>query len=369
MQVRVPEWFYWGSDRAVNATDRRKVFNTNLSVLIALVTMTFYDLVYAASGNAALWKVVQITPAFYVSFLAIPWINRYLNARLASWLFCITLTVLAHVVMWVGQGTYVAFHYHLVLFALAPTMFLPLKQWGAVLFFFGLDIGTYLIAEHGGVTPDPAMLDLPTWLVTGLRACHLLTSMFTLLFIVWLSEYAASDNEAQLEALSTTDPLTGIPNRRHLFQVLDSEWGRSARHQCPMAVAMIDVDRFKKYNDHYGHQAGDECLRSVARALRDSLRRSGDFVARYGGEEFVIVMPDTDQASALHKATTVCAAIRALNLPHAQSEFEWVTVSVGVAAAVPQPDGHINNLLQSADAALYQAKQAGRNQAVAATST
>ncbi|MFC4157911.1 diguanylate cyclase [Chitinimonas lacunae] len=160
------------------------------------------------------------------------------------------------------------------------------------------------------------------------------------------------------------DGLTGVANRRHFDERLDSEWRRCARSQSPLALIMADVDFFKRYNDCYGHQAGDECLQKVAAVLKDSLNRSADLVARYGGEEFACILPDTDQPGALALAWTMEKAVRALALPHQCSDVaKVVTISLGVSAMVPQPSSaEAALLIQQADAQLYRAKQSGRAQ-------
>ncbi len=170
----------------------------------------------------------------------------------------------------------------------------------------------------------------------------------------------------KLEALSATDGLTGIANRRRFDDVLSSEWIRSARIGQPLALAMLDIDWFKNFNDDYGHQAGDECLRSVASLLASSLCRTGDLVARYGGEEFVFIAPATDGNSALIMAQKLCRDLQVLALTHEQSPYGCVTVSVGVAAMVPGEAEVPEMLLKAADNALYRAKAKGRNQAVLA---
>jgi two-component system, sensor histidine kinase LadS len=147
--------------------------------------------------------------------------------------------------------------------------------------------------------------------------------------------------------------------------VLQTEWQRMQRAQQPLALVMLDVDWFKRYNDHYGHPAGDQCLREVATAIA-AVGRGSDMVARYGGEEFVLVAPATDAEQALALAQRACAAVQVLALPHAGSDFGHVTLSCGVAAVVPQPGQDSAQLLRAADAALYRAKHQGRNQAVAA---
>jgi len=170
----------------------------------------------------------------------------------------------------------------------------------------------------------------------------------------------------KLEALSTTDELTGIANRRRFDAKLLSEWSRAARLGQPLALAVLDVDWFKKYNDHYGHQRGDECLRIIAEVLSANICRSGDLVARYGGEEFVFIAPTTDGAIALNMAWKICEALQSLALPHEMSGFGWVTASIGVAAIVPEQKLSPDMLIKAADEALYRAKKQGRNQAVLA---
>jgi diguanylate cyclase (GGDEF)-like protein len=128
----------------------------------------------------------------------------------------------------------------------------------------------------------------------------------------------------------------------------------------------MDVDGFKNYNDLYGHQAGDRCLREIARVLAETICRTGDVVARYGGEEFVFIAPATNGADALSMARKVCAAVLALGMEHKRSDFGVVTVSCGVAAMVPGERDSAQDIVKCADEALYRAKAQGRNQAVLA---
>jgi diguanylate cyclase (GGDEF)-like protein len=164
----------------------------------------------------------------------------------------------------------------------------------------------------------------------------------------------------RLEQLSATDPLTGVANRRRLEQVLDAEWHRAERSGKPLAMAMIDIDGFKSYNDHYGHAAGDRCLQRVATHLRAHVR-DADVVARYGGEEFAIVMPDADVGTAVGIAEGLRTGIAALRETPGPASQPMVTVSVGVAAEVPSVGGKWEHLVKRADAELYDAKRAGRN--------
>lgn len=177
---------------------------------------------------------------------------------------------------------------------------------------------------------------------------------------------ALEEANQKLAALSITDSLTGLANRRHFDKVLGEEWGRAMRSGSYIMLAMLDVDWFKKYNDHYGHQAGDECLRCVAHSIQAHASRVGDLVARYGGEEFVLIVTSTNPDGAQALVQSICQAVQALQLPHLLSPFGVVTVTIGMAATVPLPSDQPTDLLQQADAALYRAKEAGRNQVVQA---
>jgi diguanylate cyclase (GGDEF)-like protein/PAS domain S-box-containing protein len=168
--------------------------------------------------------------------------------------------------------------------------------------------------------------------------------------------------EQELQRLSQVDGLTELANRRALDEFLDQEWRRGRRSGTPLACVMADVDFFKAYNDTYGHQAGDDCLRAVASALRRGARRPGDLAARYGGEEFAVILPATDTEGAARVAEKLRAEVEALAVPHAHSTVaDHVTISLGVSSIIPGAEGTGAQLLEAADRALYRAKQTGRN--------
>jgi diguanylate cyclase (GGDEF)-like protein len=179
-----------------------------------------------------------------------------------------------------------------------------------------------------------------------------------------MSRDLASANR-ELEKLSRQDGLTGIANRRYFDSYLVTEVRRAAREKAPVSLILSDVDHFKAFNDCYGHQAGDDCLRRVAAALSSAGRRPADLAARYGGEEFAMVLPGTVLDGAVDVAQAVSRVIGGLAIPHARSAVDQnVTLSQGVVSLIPEKESASEDLIQHADQALYQAKQQGRNRYV-----
>lgn len=163
---------------------------------------------------------------------------------------------------------------------------------------------------------------------------------------------------------SHLDPLTGVPNRRSLNDLLDEEWRRARRGQLPIAMLMIDIDHFKQYNAHFGHAAGDHCLQQIAAAMAGALRRASDQLTRYGGEEFVILLPETNQSGARAVAEATMAAVRNLQIAHPEAVVgsAVLSISVGVAAFEQDlPQLQPADLISAADAALFHAKRGGGN--------
>jgi diguanylate cyclase (GGDEF)-like protein/PAS domain S-box-containing protein len=173
----------------------------------------------------------------------------------------------------------------------------------------------------------------------------------------------------QLANFALIDGLTGIDNRRSFDQAIEREWKRAMRTALPLSLLLFDVDHFKLFNDTYGHQVGDDCLRAIAHAIRANVNRPGDVVARYGGEEFAVLLPATDAEGAQILANTLCDQVARLRVPHnANGARGFVTISGGVATALARFGGTIKmpeGLLLAADAALYKAKNEGRNRIAA----
>lgn len=166
-----------------------------------------------------------------------------------------------------------------------------------------------------------------------------------------------------LHRLSTQDGLTEVANRRYFDEFYQREWRRAIRNSSPLSLIMLDIDYFKSFNDAYGHQGGDACLKQISNIMKRTVNRSTDLVARYGGEEFSIVLPETDLAGASFVAEQLRTNVEVTEISNTQSQVsKYVTVSIGVATAYPRMDLPPETLLQTADHALYQAKIAGRNQ-------
>lgn len=169
----------------------------------------------------------------------------------------------------------------------------------------------------------------------------------------------------ELERLAAVDYLTQIPNRRSFDGSLAHEWVRARREKTSLSVAMLDLDFFKAYNDHYGHSAGDQCLQMLANAIKQTLQRPGDFCARYGGEEFTVILANTDSTGAMKVLEEIRKAIVALSIPHGFSPTApTVTLSVGYTTAVPSQGNTATQALKKADDALYSAKLQGRNRTI-----
>jgi diguanylate cyclase (GGDEF)-like protein len=185
----------------------------------------------------------------------------------------------------------------------------------------------------------------------------------TITTIIILRDYLLLKAENQaLQYQATYDALTQVPNRRRFDEYFAQEWRRMSREKSSLSLIICDVDFFKLYNDSYGHQAGDLCLKKVAQALKEAIKRPGDLVARYGGEEFVVVLPHTSLDGAIYVAQQIRFQVQSLQINHRTSTVgEHVTLSLGVACTVPTSDLPQALFLKAADEALYHAKRQGRD--------
>lgn len=186
-------------------------------------------------------------------------------------------------------------------------------------------------------------------------------------FVTQLKRRIRAESEPAL--LARTDGPTDLNNRRRLDEMLDQESHRARRNHSIFSLLFVDIDRFKVYNDTYGHQAGDDVIATIAKYIGDSIRRPGDISARYGGEEFIVVLPDTSLEGASCIAEDIRAVVSQLSVEHCGSEFGYITVSIGCAAWVPEHDADVASVIRSADEALYRAKTTGHNKVVVFTNS
>ncbi len=212
--------------------------------------------------------------------------------------------------------------------------------------------------------PDGSMVDAALFRHMVEQYEHLLNQ--TIKITRFSDKIAEKLNEHKNMLMSqiNIDELTGLYNRRYLYDVLDRYIRSDTRLGVPLSIIMLDIDFFKNYNDRYGHLEGDNCLRKVAKGITSCVKRAGDFVSRYGGEEFIVTMPNTDKVGAIEVATTILREIRNLKIPHAGNKCsEYVTISAGTTSAVPTSQSNCDVFIKTADIALYRSKTNGRNQA------
>jgi diguanylate cyclase (GGDEF)-like protein len=240
--------------------------------------------------------------------------------------------------------------------------------------------GKYALVADAAVSKDEVLADWRrvTWQESAAQAGEMLAVYLVCYWVIGqmrvrerlerelrTTRDALEKQNAALARLADTDGLTGLHNRRHLDARMAAEVARAARERTPLSLIMMDVDFFKRYNDAYGHAAGDDCLRMVAGVLAGTVNRPADLAARFGGEEFAVLLPNTAQDGARGIAEAICRGVHAAGMAHRASDIGVVTISAGVATLVPSPGDEVRALVEAADAALYAAKEAGRNRVCA----
>ena len=224
------------------------------------------------------------------------------------------------------------------------------------------DLGVGPYTGHATITFGRLLQDYGPWLGLGLLILLLLSAMMVRMKLLNARLLAT---EVQLKEMAMHDGLTGLANRHRLDGFLAQEWRQAARKRREISAVLFDIDHFKQYNDHYGHVAGDHCLRRVAELAAGLFRRANDLVVRYGGEEFLIILLDTGLDDALRQAEALRAKVAELRIPHSASAVaDHLTISIGVTTCSPRPKIMPERLIHAADTALYQAKSTGRNRVV-----
>jgi diguanylate cyclase (GGDEF)-like protein len=278
-----------------------------------------------------------------------------------------TIAVLVFALM--VAGAIFAISRYPLLFLLFPILLLVetlLAFAGVSIAVFGISLLSVFLTihAHGPFGQWPANLPIPRDAALQLYLGFNLVALFPASILSMerrrMSEELRTTN-ARLTTLASLDGLTGIANRRSLDEAFAREWKRAIRVQSPLSFLMVDLDHFKQFNDLYGHHAGDLCLKAVAEVLGGHLRRASDVAARFGGEEFALLLPHTSLKEACDLAETIRLAVVALSLHHEGSPWGTVTISMGCCSVTPSRGDDQVSMFQSADAALYLAKQAGRN--------
>ncbi|WP_232298113.1 GGDEF domain-containing protein [Aeromonas veronii] len=341
-----------------------------LMVLFLAIRYEVYRQAGLASDSALPWRFQSELGFVMVALLLLPVIGLfcdYLNDR--AWLRAASLVTLVWGCVWavhlytLGQVELrggLSFSNGIMRLNLLAAMIAFYPSWKV---FYGYVFGSLLL----GIWNELYLrVDFPQLYMLGLGCGLVVLEVGRRMLHRWFELAIMREHEnltllRQLDQLAKQDPLTGVANRRHFNIELDRALAHSQESGAPLSLILIDVDYFKRFNDHYGHLVGDMCLKEVAQALNRAVRTPSDLVARYGGEEFVLLLPNTDRQAAASVAQRLQDGLASLRLEHLASEVApWVTVSQGIASTVSGEGA--SQLLERADQALYRAKESGRNQ-------
>ncbi|MGN5049644.1 membrane-associated sensor domain-containing protein [Aeromonas veronii] len=341
-----------------------------LMVLFLAIRYEVYRQAGLASDSALPWRFQSELGFVMVALLLLPVIGLfcdYLNDR--AWLRAASQVTLVWGCVWavhlytLGQVELrggLSFSNGIMRLNLLAAMIAFYPSWKV---FYGYVFGSLLL----GIWNELYLrVDFPQLYMLGLGCGVVVLEVGRRMLHRWFELAIMREHEnltllRQLDQLAKQDPLTGVANRRHFNIELDRALAHSQESGAPLSLILIDVDYFKRFNDHYGHQVGDMCLKEVAQALNRAVRTPSDLVARYGGEEFVLLLPNTDRQAAASVAQRLQDGLASLQLEHLASDVApWVTVSQGIASNVSGEEA--SQLLERADQALYRAKESGRNQ-------
>lgn len=350
-------WLSFGVRAEDTATQVRKIVQVNAGVWLFIGTVLVFNGLFWLVGNEALirsglWQlpIMLVAPAVW-------WLNarRYVHA--ARWLLMLLAMVDCLIAIAGGQGTASNVHIYFLLFAvMTPTLF-AVEEWPATMALVALNLFIFLVLQFGHWPAHPSFALLNARASEQMIQSMVVSCVLILILMTMLTEIAAADNENRLIRLAETDPLTGLANRRQFRQALEAEGSRMAREGGSFVLGVFDLDHFKRVNDEWGHDAGDQALVHIGHVVQGQLR-AYDLVARTGGEEFVLLLPHTD----LVEANLVVERIRQALV---SDPFTYggharvITVSIGLALVTDAAT--IDQRLRQADEAMYQAKHEGRN--------
>lgn len=354
-------WLSMGREHATLASQRRKVTQVNVAALMAMAAAALTSLVFWRTGNAALVRGAWLNLPFVLAFSLVWLLNRRGRSFLASWV--LFLLVMADILMGIFfvQGTQLFLHYFLLVFALVAPLLFPVSQWRSGAFLFIINAALFAYVDLYGVAAPLALAQIDAASQALVRQAVLGSCLVLVVALVMISEYSAALSEWQLQQLASSDPLTGLPNRLALREAFSRELARRQREFSPMSFAMADIDFFKRVNDEWGHDAGDRALCHVSSILR-AQARAGELVSRMGGEEFGVILL-TDPEKATLAAERMCRAVEAAPFED-RGRTRTITISIGLVHMEASDDEQ--SALRRADAALYAAKDRGRNQVVVA---
>lgn len=336
--------------------------------VFAIADFRFLPDVYV---TAWLLRFAVITPMFMITIWAEFYASQTFRRGLATLaLMLVTTAALTYPLLISTSPDLVHYHVGVIVVVLFSNLLTDLRfalaLMGSVVFMImymveltvGLDLPSHVVGNYGMVSTSIVALSL---VATYRRERHLRT-VFLMLALLDIAEQRQTEANIRLRTLAAQDPLTGLANRRRFDEEYPRLWKEAIRQSQPLSILFIDLDRFKAYNDTYGHAKGDEVLERFAEVLRETAtRRPLDLAVRNGGEEFLVVLPDTTLDVAVAIAQSLVDRLSGLAIPHERSSFGVVTASVGVAGGSPKSDHSAEDFVEQADAAMYKAKENGRN--------
>ncbi|MGA2361307.1 MAG: diguanylate cyclase [Candidatus Aminicenantales bacterium] len=359
-----------------------------LTIIVGALFYSGFGILDAIVAPAAIKTLVAIRFAGFLPVSVLLFLLTYVRAfrrvwqgALSLWCLIAGLGIVAMIGIVQGEAQH-SYYAGLIM------VFIVLYTWSRVRFIWATLTGWLIVAAYEILTLGSLHFPAPViWThnfffigsnLLGMLACYSIERYARTDFVMARllreeqekgrrANQELNERNEELKGLAEVDDLTKIPNRRMFEQELKRGWRRMVRTSRPLTLLLCDVDNFKAYNDTYGHQAGDECLIKIARAVQGSARRPGDYAARYGGEEFAVILQDTGLEGAQHVAERICQTVRGLTIPHTGSTVaKDVTISVGAATIQATHEREPEALVRKADECLYQAKGEGRDRVVAA---
>ena len=346
-----------GARQAQDAVARRKIVLVNVSALMAMLDGLGHAALFVPYGIPAL-TLSALLPMAMSLLSPLVWLFNHRGAYALARVAIILLAAVALLcTVLLGQGTLLWVHYEFMLLAMVTLMLYPRTAWRAAAGLIALNVALFTFFQFHGWDPDPSLYALGPALIHELQVSRIVGCLALLFLLMLLTELSMAAHVKRLEMMGRTDLLTGLPNRRWFMSMLTLEHARSRRGGTLLALALADVDHFKRINDQDGHAVGDEALQHVAGLLRQQLR-AGDFLARIGGEEFMVLMQVDGPEGARIGAERLRAGVASKPFAGLAGP-RTLTISVGVAYSASHASGE--QLMRVADAALYRAKQQGRD--------